>query len=220
MPVTALRPALTPIEGRFVRLEPLTGDRLPELFGVIGHPQVFAGGFGGGPAGLPDGRAQFVAWAQDFFPWQRCNVYAVLVNGGPHDGRLVGTTALGDFDLVNEHAHLGWTALDPRVWGSQVNAETKQLLLRLAFSHGFGRVKIQADARNERSRAAIERIGATFEGILRRERMRPDGTWRDTAVFSILRDEWPRVYIGLEQRLARWGAQPVLFRMPGLEASA
>ncbi len=220
MPVTALRPALTTTLGRFVRLEPLTRERLPELYDVIGHPEVFAGGFGGGPAGLPPSREQFVAWAGQFFPWQRANVYAVLVNGGPRDGWLVGTTALGDFDLVNEHAHLGWTALDPHVWGSQVNTETKQLLLGLAFDHGFGRVKIQADVLNERSRAAIEGIGASFEGIVRRDRMRPDGSWRDTAVFSILIDEWPTVYARLEQRLARWGSQPVLFRTPGLEASA
>jgi len=105
-----------------------------------------------------------------------------------------------------------WTAYDPRVWGTAVNAEAKLLLLGLAFDHGFGRVKIQADSLNERSRAAIGGIGATFEGIVRRDIPRADGSWRDSAVFSIIRDDWPRVRAGLEQRLERHGDRPVLFR--------
>ncbi|WP_347877923.1 GNAT family protein [Salinibacterium sp. ZJ454] len=220
VPMTAVRPDLSPLDGRYIRLEPLTEALLPELWRVIGQPSVFAGGFGGGAAGLRDTEPGFVDWARSYFPWQRGNVYAVFVQGGPYDSHLVGTTSLGDFDLANEHSHLGWTAFDPRVWGTQVNAEAKQLLLRLAFTHGFGRVKIQADAANLRSRAAIERLGARFEGIHRRDRKRPDGSWRDTAVYSILTDEWPEVAASLEQRLERFGAQPVLFRAGGLEASA
>ncbi len=82
----------------------------------------------------------------------------------------------------------------------------------LAFSHGYGRVKLQADEHNARSRDAILRLGATFEGIKRRDSQRADGTWRNTAVFSVLIEEWPRVRAGLETRLAAWGGRPVLFR--------
>ena len=95
------------------------------------------------------------------------------------------------------------------MWATGVNVETKLLLLGLAFDHGFGRVKLQADARNERSRGAILRLGATFEGVLRRHKPRADGTWRDSAVYSVIIDEWPAVRAGLEARLAARGDEPV-----------
>ena len=114
-------------------------------------------------------------------------------------GTVVGTSSLGDIDLTNERAHLGWTAYGPRWWGTAVNPEAKLLLLGHAFADcGFGRVKIQTDLLNERSQAAIAKLGATREGVLRRHLRRADGTFRDTVVFSILKDEWPMV----EERLA------------------
>ena len=74
-------------------------------------------------------------------------------------------------------------------------------MLGTAFDHGFGRVKLQADALNERSRGAILKLGATFEGIVRRDRPRADGSWRDTAVYSILDCEWSVVRRGLDHKL-------------------
>lgn len=212
--VTATRPELVPLVGRFIRLDPMTREHLPALFAAIGHPIVFAGGYGGGPAGYRDTEAGFIEWAETYYDWDAGNVYAVIVTGGPHDGELVGTTTMSDFDLPLEATHIGWTAYDPRVWGTAVNAEAKYLLLGLAFEHGFGRIKIQADAVNERSRAAIFRLGATFEGIARRDRPRADGTWRDSAIFSIIVDDWPRVRGLLEERLAAHAGHPVLYRTP------
>ena len=195
-----------------MRLEPLTSAHLPALYRAIGSPQVFAGGYGGGPAGLPRSEAEFVEFATGYYAFGTGNPYAVFLSGGPHDGELVGTSTLSDFAPGQGSTHIGWTAYDPRVWGTAVNAETKLLMLGLAFDHGFERVKIQADALNERSRAAILRLGATFEGVLRHDRLRANGTWRDTAVYSILADEWPDVRAGLEARLARQGDRPVLYR--------
>jgi len=196
--VTAQRPGPTILDGRFVRLQPLTWADLPALYGAIGHPEVFAGGYGGGPAGYRDTLEGFTEFAHSYYDLTSNNVYAVRLP----TGELVGTSTLADFDLVNEHTHLGWTAYAPSVWGTAVNPETKLLMLQLAFDSGFGRVKIQADAVNSRSRAAILKLGATFEGIVRRDRLRPDGTWRDSAVYSILIDEWPEVRAGLLARLA------------------
>jgi RimJ/RimL family protein N-acetyltransferase len=77
------------------------------------------------------------------------------------------------------------------------------LLLWHAFEHcGFGRVKIQTDSINVRSQAAIEKLGATKEGIVRRDMKRADGTWRDSVVYSVIIDDWPRVKAGLEARLS------------------
>ena len=210
--MTAARPPRTSLIGDFVRLDPLLKTDLPDLFTAIGHPVVFAGGFGGGPTGYTDNVEDFTAFAEGYFDWERGNVHAVRLVGGENDGLLVGTSTLGDFDLDLEHAHIGWTAYDPRVWGTAVNAEAKLLLLGAAFDYGFGRVKLQADVLNERSRAAIAKLGAQFEGIVRRDRRRADGSWRDSAIFSVVIDEWPEVRAGLEARLAAYGAEPVRLR--------
>jgi RimJ/RimL family protein N-acetyltransferase len=188
--MTAARPPRTPLIGDFVRLDPLLKTDIPDLFTAIGHPVVFAGGFGGGPTGYTDNVADFTAFAEGYFDWERGNVHAVRLVGGEHDGLLVGTSTLGDFDLDLEHAHIGWTAYDPRVWGTAVNAEAKLLLLG----------------------AAIAKLGAQFEGIVRRDRRRADGSWRDSAIFSVVVDEWPEVRAGLEARLAAYGAEPVRLR--------
>lgn len=136
------------------------------------------------------------------------------IEGGTDHGAVVGATKLGRLDLGSESAEVGWTAYDSRVWGTAVNPEAKLLLLGLAFDHGFGRVKIQADAANARSRAAIAKLGARFEGITRRDRRRADGSWRDSAVYSVIIDDWPAVRAGLEARLDAWGDRPVALGAP------
>jgi len=210
--VPAIRPAREPLAGRFIRLEPFRLDHLPALWNALGRPEVFAGGYGGGPEGLPRDEAAFLEWAPDYFPHTRGNTYVAVVQGGPHDGEVVGASSLADFDEVREHAHIGWTAWDPRVWATQVNPEAKLLMLGLAFDHGYGRVKIQADDLNARSKAAIAKIGATFEGVTRRDSRRANGTWRDSAVFSVVIEEWPAVKARLDARLDGFGGRPVEFR--------
>lgn len=193
----AIRPPLTTLVGRVIRLEPMTREHLPALYRAIGHPDVFASGYGGGPAAYRDTEAGFVEWGETYYVWDAGRPFVIW-----RGDEVVGTTTLTDFDLPTESTHIGWTAYAPKVWGTAVNPEAKLLLLAHAFDHGFGRVKIQADARNERSRAAIAKLGATFEGIHRRDMLRADGTWRDSAVFSIIVDDWPRVRAGLESRVS------------------
>lgn len=197
--MAATRPVPREIEGRFIRLAPLEEQHLPALFRAIGTPEVFAAGYGGGPAGYRSTEAEFIEFAHGYYAWLTGNVYGVW-----RGDELIGTSTLGDFDEKNEHTHIGWTAYAPSTWGTAVNPEAKLLLLSEAFDHGFNRVKLQADALNDRSRAAIQKLGAQFEGVLRRTNPRADGTWRDTAVYSILVDEWPGVRAGLEERLARF----------------
>ncbi len=196
--MTALQPPPVVLEGRHIRLVPLHESDLPELFEAIGTPEVFAGGYGGGPGGYRDSVEGFIEFGKKYYAFDRNIVYGVRLA----DGELVGTSTLGDFDLEREHAHIGWTAYTPKVWGTAVNPEAKLLMLGHAFDHGIGRVKLQADSLNDRSRAAILKLGAQFEGIVRRDQLRPDGIWRSTAVYSILADEWPAARAGLEKRLA------------------
>lgn len=208
--MTATRPADRPLVGRFISLTPYADADIPELERALRRPEVFAGGYGGGPAGLPADAEAFAAFASGYYSGGTDAMpFTVRLEGGPDHGTVVGATKLGDLELANESAHIGWTAYDPRVWGTAVNPEAKLLLLGLAFDHGFGRVKLQADARNDRSRAAILKLGATFEGITRRHVPRADGSWRDSAVYSVIVDEWPAVRAGLESRLAGWGDEPV-----------
>lgn len=210
--MSARRPEPAVLEGRFIRLEPMTREHYAGLWEALGHPAVFAGGYGGGPEGLPPDQAAFLPWVDAYYAGDNRNNQVVRITGGPHDGVVVGASTLGDFDIPKRGTHIGWTGYDPRVWGTQVNAEAKLLMLGLAFDHGFERVKLQADSLNERSRAAILKLGGVFEGVLRNERLRADGSLSGTAVFSILDDEWPQVRAGLQARLASYGDRPVLFR--------
>ncbi|MFE6254302.1 GNAT family N-acetyltransferase [Agromyces sp. NPDC057865] len=208
--MTASRPADRPLVGRFISLTPYSDADIPELERALRRPEVFAGGYGGGPAGLPADAEAFASFASGYYASGPAAMpFTVRLEGGPDHGAIVGATKLGDLDLGSESAHIGWTAHDPRVWGTAVNPEAKLLLLGLAFDHGFGRVKLQADALNDRSRAAILKLGAQFEGIARRHKPRADGSWRDSAVYSVTIDDWPAVRAGLEARLAAWGDEPV-----------
>ena len=195
--------------GSVVRLDVVSPDDGPALFVALDHPLVWAAGYAGGPDGRPRDQAGMqqvlesaLAAYQD---GQRVPYVVRLAADGElgATGTVVGTTSLGDVDLVNERAHLGWTAYGPRWWGGPVNPECKLLLLAHAFDDCcLGRVKLQTDAINSRSQAAIARLGAAREGVLRRHVRRADGSFRDTVVFSVLREEWPAVRAGLQARLA------------------
>ncbi|MBX9472223.1 GNAT family N-acetyltransferase [Microcella sp.] len=185
------------LEGHGVRLEPYTPAHLPGLTAALGRPEVFAGGWGGGPAGARSGE-DFAAWLPTYLPVGRAHVYVVT----DAERAVIGTSTILDLSPAAESAHVGYTAYAPQVWATRVNPACKLLLLGHLFDHGYGRVKLQADVLNARSRAGIEKLGAQFEGIARRDAQRADGSWRDAAVYSIVVDEWPDVRAGLERRLA------------------
>jgi len=118
-------------------------------------------------------------------------------------GQIVGTTRLGSVNRRDNNAEIGWSWIAKPWQRTSVNTEAKLLLLSHAFdSWGCVRIEFTTDARNEQSRAALLRIGATLEGILRKNRIMPEGRVRDTAVFSITDDDWPRVKDGLVNKLA------------------
>jgi N-acetyltransferase len=201
-------PLATELSNRIVRLRPAALGDAAELFAAIGDEWVWAAGYGGGPAARPVDVAGMRSWLEvavsaGLRGERQAYVVRLAVDSplGPA-GTVVGTSSLGDWDLVNERVHLGWTAYGPPWWGTAVNPACKLVMLGHAFDDcGFGRVKIQTDLVNERSQAGIAKLGATREGVLRRHIRRADGTWRDTVVFSVLRDEWPRVRAGLQARL-------------------
>ena len=97
---------------------------------------------------------------------------------------------------------IGSTLIFSSFRGTRVNTELTLLLLARAFEMGFVRVTFKTDARNTRSRTALERLGATYEGVLRSFQRRHDRSSRDTAMYSILSDEWPQIRANLEEKLA------------------
>ena len=115
-------------------------------------------------------------------------------------GEAVGGTTYLDVSLPDRRLEIGNTWLARAVWRSAINTECKFLLLRHAFETlGCGRVQLKTDARNLRSQAAIARLGAVREGVLRAQMVMPDGWVRDTVMFSIVAAEWPAVKARLEQ---------------------
>lgn len=195
--------------GSVVRLDVVRPDDGPALLAALDDGRVWAAGYGGGPAGRPRDAAAMQRIVDDSVAeatagTRQMYVVRLVESHLGAAGTVVGTASLGDTELVDERVHLGWTAYGPRWWATAVNPECKLLVLGHAFDDcGFGRVKLQTDLLNTRSQGAIERLGATREGVLRRHKRRADGTFRDSVVFSVLASEWPRVREGLRARLDR-----------------
>jgi N-acetyltransferase len=117
-------------------------------------------------------------------------------------GRVVGSTRFWKIDRANRKLEIGHTWLAASAQRSSINTEAKYLLLTYAFETlECVRVQFTTDELNEKSRAAILRLGAKQEGIVRHERIMPDGRKRNSVRFSIIDDEWPQVREGLEARL-------------------
>ncbi len=117
-------------------------------------------------------------------------------------GRAVGITTYRDIDERHRTLEVGGTWLGRPWWRTAINTEAKLLILGHAFEVlQANRVAIKTDIRNERSQAAIERLGAKREGVLRHQYIRPDGTLRDTVLYSVIPEEWPAVRASLRQRL-------------------
>jgi N-acetyltransferase len=212
VPATII-PTGTSLIGRYLRLDLLSEADLDEMFPVLADPAVYAQGYvmHHRPVSLDDARelarARFLeaAGPPDGRGGGRTSYAIRLATGGSLGpaGTLVGTSSLGEADLRNESIHLGSTLYGSRWWGTQVNPEAKLLLMAHCFEDcGYGRVRIQTDVLNTRSQAAIAKLGATREGVMRRHLKREDGTFRDSVIYSVLADEWPGVKAGLALRLA------------------
>ena len=117
-------------------------------------------------------------------------------------GRAIGSTRYGNIDRTNHRVEIGWTWIAREWQRTAVNTEAKYLLLRHAFeSLGCMRVELKTDSLNERSRAAILRIGAREEGVFRNHMVTASGRIRHTVYFSIIDSEWPAVKARLEAKL-------------------
>ncbi|WP_405373523.1 MULTISPECIES: GNAT family N-acetyltransferase [unclassified Microbacterium] len=181
------------LENARVRLEPLTPAHADEL--TAAREGLEYAWYTAVPASVPEEIEHRLAEQAA----GRMNPWAVIA-----EGRAVGMTTFCGIDQPNRHVEVGYTWLSPAVQRTGVNTSAKLLLLGHAFDTCEAiAVEFRTAWHNRQSRAAIERLGAKRDGILRNHRFGPDGTLRDTVVYSILPHEWPAVRRGLEAALDR-----------------
>lgn len=183
------------MHNRHVRLEPLAEDHRAALQSACA-------------ADLPVWRDLYPhSMAPEHFDagWSRMMAQAAEGSWIPHavivQERCIGMTSYIGPDPINASVEIGGTYYHPDQRGGLVNPAAKRLMLEHAFGAGARRVQLNVDAINLRSRAAVLKLGAVQEGILRQNRVVWTGRVRDTVVFSILADEWPAVRTRLDGRL-------------------
>ncbi|MGW1892435.1 GNAT family N-acetyltransferase [Streptomyces sp. NPDC002004] len=191
------------LTGGHVRLEPLVMDHLGDLFAAGGRDEEVWRWQGGPAPRTQEELGDKLATVLEAGGRGEYVPFAVIHRAS---GRAVGWTTYMDIDVADERLEIGWTWYGRAHWRTEVNTESKLLLLTHAFDDlGMGRVQLKTDHLNHRSQAAIVRLGAQREGVLRRHRRRPDGTWRDSVYFSILASEWPAAKERLAARLGGLG---------------
>lgn len=195
------RPPLAPValEGRHVRLEPLSPAHLEGLCAVGLEPEIWEWTLM--RVRTPAEMRRYVRAA---LAAQRRGEALPFATVDRASGRVAGSTRFGALEPAHRRVEIGWTWLGREFRRTALNTEAKLLMLAHAFERlGCVRVELKTDALNRRSRAAILRLGASEEGVLRRHMVTESGRVRDTVYFSVLDSEWPEVRAGLERRLAR-----------------
>lgn len=188
--------AFQPLPGRFVRLEPLHPAFKEELRAAVNcDPETWAIM---PTCAIGDHFEDYWSSACAAPPTERLP-YAIRRLA---DNRIVGMSSFYTALAGQGGVEIGSTFLHPDVRSGPVNPESKLLMLDHAFTSGMVRVQFRVDTRNRRSQAAVAKLGAVREGVLRRDRRTWTGYIRDTAYFSILDTEWPQLKRKLESRLA------------------
>ena len=180
--------------GRHVRLEPLAPTHAPGLLAAADDDAVFEHLSVARPLDLEDADALVGRYlAMPLWAWVQVQAAS---------GEVAGFTTFYDMDEDLRTVAIGHTWLARRHWRTALNTEAKLLLLSHAFDVlGCTRVVWHTDVRNVRSQEAIGRLGAQREGLLRKHKVRRDGSWRDTVQFSMLDDDWPSARRRLQSRL-------------------
>jgi RimJ/RimL family protein N-acetyltransferase len=188
----------TVLSGSTVTLRPYAPDDAPELFRSLDDARVWEN-LGARPGSAEQLAERIATHERDRVSWV---VRLLTTVGDLNPGSIVGITAFLDVSTYDARLEIGATSYTPAVWATCVNPETKLLLLAYAFEVlGVGRVQLKTDVRNTRSQQAIARLGATYEGTLRRYQRRADATIWDTVLFSLTAEDWPECRQRLKQRL-------------------
>ena len=186
------------LEGAAVRLEPLAAHHAEGLWEASRDPRTWEWL----SVLHPETRSAFDEYLEAALAAARAGVEIPLVTVWCK--RVVGSTRFLALRPEHRSVEIGWTWLHPSAWQTGANVEAKLLMLGHAFDDwGCRRVELKTDARNARSRGAMERMGATFEGVHRKHMLVRHGENRDSAWYSVTDDDWPAVRAGLEERASR-----------------
>jgi RimJ/RimL family protein N-acetyltransferase len=186
------------LEGSLVRLEPLAARHADGLFAASRDPAIWPWLLLG--PGTPT-REALERWLEESIAESAAGREWALATVWRATGRVIGSTRFMALRPAHRGLEIGWTWLDPASWRTGANVEAKLLMLGHAFDAlGCIRVELKTDARNERSRAAMAALPASFEGIFRNHMVMPYGL-RDSAYYSVISDDWPAVRANLEARL-------------------
>jgi RimJ/RimL family protein N-acetyltransferase len=193
------------LEGRHVRLVPLTLEHVPALWEAAGDPDIWRW-----TLNRPGSEGDMRQYVEAALAGRAAGRALPFATTEAETGRVIGSTRYHNWEPPHPRVEIGYTWISRPWQRTPVNTEAKYLMLRHAFETlGLARVELRTDALNARSRAAIARIGGVEEGILRRHMLTDSGRIRDTVYFSILDDEWPQVKQRLEEKLARpWSPTP------------
>ncbi|HEY5979338.1 MAG TPA: GNAT family protein [Microlunatus sp.] len=187
------------LQGFGLTLTPLQVGDAEDFLAALGTPEEATEVLEHLPYQPPDDLASAVAIIADALATPHRIAYAQRL---AETGELVGTTSYYEIDESLRTLAIGATWVARRHWRTFVNTASKLIMLERAFDGlGAERVVWHTDIRNVRSQAAITRLGAVREGVLRHHRIRRDGSWRDTVQFSMLSAEWPDVRRRLESSL-------------------
>lgn len=202
----APRPWVAPVtlEGRIVRLEPLSLERLDGLAEIAFDPAIWRW-----TIARPTDLAGLRSWLETALANQAAGSELPFATVDVATGRPIGSTRF--LSIVPEHRRLeiGWTWVAPAFQRRGANQEAKYLQLRHAFEDlGANRVEFKTDSRNEKANPALRSIGATFEGTFRNHMVMPDGPLRHSNYYSVVVEDWPRVRDLLEARLAQLVDRP------------
>ncbi|HEY6866290.1 MAG TPA: GNAT family N-acetyltransferase [Candidatus Eisenbacteria bacterium] len=189
---------LVTLEGRHVRLEPLTREHRPDLARVAFEPDLWRW-----TLTRIDTPADLEAYIEAALALRQAGTAIPFATIDRSSGRAIGCTRFGNIDRPNRRVEIGWTWLGLECHRKAFNTEAKLLMLGHAFERmDCIRVEFRVIVANTRSRAAVARLGAKQEGILRHSQIAPDGRVLDWVHYSILREEGPHVRAGLEAKLA------------------
>jgi RimJ/RimL family protein N-acetyltransferase len=187
------------LEGRFVSLEPLTLGHVSELCKVGLEPELWKWTI----SVIGDQQAM-MSYVESALADQSRGFALPFITRDKDSNKIVGSTRFGNIDVPNRKVEIGWTWVAPKWQRSYVNTEAKLLMLTHAFEvWNCVRVEFKTDALNEKSRAALSRLGAIEEGILRNHMITEAERFRDSVYFSIIESEWPKVKEDLRSKLAR-----------------
>lgn len=177
------------LRGSIVRLEPMTAEHVDALALVGLEPELWRW--------IPDQvatREEMRAYVTAALEELRRGVSLPFVTIANANNQVIGSTRYGNIDMANRRVEIGWTWITSAYQRTAVNTEAKLLLLSHAFETlKVNRVELKTDALNQRSRAAIARLGAVEEGIFRKHLVTQTGRVRDTVYYSIIEVEWPAV---------------------------